>query len=106
MFLGFGAMNIVVYFVVGRLLVWTLQTSGITQWFWKRNKVLTELGDCDYCVGVWVFPVLSYILGINFLAPIYIPFLSEIITGMVSSFGTHIARVGWNAKYGITYLEN
>ncbi|KKN47169.1 hypothetical protein LCGC14_0665650 [marine sediment metagenome] len=99
-------MTLVVYFVFGRLLVWTLQTSGATKWLWKLNSYLTALGECDFCVGVWIFPFLAYIMGINFLAPIYIPFISEIITGIASSFATHLARMGWNAKYGITYLEN
>lgn len=93
-------MNLIIFFAVGRLLVWTLQTSGPTRKIWERSKFLTELASCDFCMGCWIFPFLVVIFDINFMSPIYVPIFTEIVTGIAASWITHIARIGFMNQYG------
>jgi len=89
---------------LGRLVVWTLQTSGLTKPFFKRHPLLEELRACDFCLGFWVFTPFAWALGLNILDPIYLPVFSEFITGLAVSFGVHLARVGWQNQYGFISL--
>jgi hypothetical protein len=97
-------MTLVVLGVLGRLLVWVLQTSGPTRRFWSLHPFLTELGLCDFCVGCWVFSLLAWPLRVNLLSPIYVPILSEIATGITFSFVSHLVAIGWRAKWGLEVL--
>lgn len=98
-------MNFVVLATLGRLLVWTLQTSGPTRRFWSLHPLLTELGECDFCVGCWVFSLLAWPLGVNLLTPVYIPALSEVVTGITFGFISHLAAIGWRSKWGTEVLD-
>lgn len=98
-------MTIVSMAVIGRLLVWVIQTSGPSKLIWKLHPILAELGECDFCVGCWVFALLAWLFSINLLEPIYVPVLSEIITGIVFSFVSHLAAMGWKARWGYEVLE-
>jgi hypothetical protein len=98
-------MRLLALVVVGRLVVWLFQTSGPTQRLWKLHPLLTDLGECDLCMGCWVFPLVAWALGVNLLEPVYIPVASQVLTGWLVSFGVHLARIGWNAKFGVTVLE-
>lgn len=96
---------IVTMAVVGRLLVWTLQTSGPSRRIWKLHPLLAEFGECDFCVGCWVYSLLAWAFSINVLAPLYIPIFSEIATGIAFAFVAHLAALGWTAKWGYEVLE-
>jgi len=98
-------MTIVTMAVLGRLLVWVLQTSGPTKRLWKLHPLLTELGECDFCMGVWVYVLLAFPFRVNLMSPIYFPFLSEIITGVAFAFVSHLASLGWRQKWGYEVLE-
>ena len=98
-------MKIVVMAVLGRLLVWTLQTSGPTRRLWKLNELLTEFGDCDFCMGCWVYSLMAWGFGINLIDPLYIPAFSEIATGIAFSFIAHLAALGWKSRWGFEVLE-
>lgn len=96
---------VIAYLVLGRLLVWTVQTSGPSRRIWALHPLLEELGDCDFCVGCWVFPLLALLLEVNLLAPVYVPAVSEIITGIATAFAVHLARLGWQSKFGVEVLS-
>jgi hypothetical protein len=100
-------MNLIVFAAIGRLLVWTIQTSGPTQRIkkWLNKEFIDELFECDFCLGFWVFTALAFLFEINILEPLYFPVFSEIITGQVASFVVHLARVGWTTKWGYEVLE-
>ena len=97
-------MTIVVLAALGRLLVWVTQTSGPTRRFWRLHPFLAELGACDFCVGCWVFSLLAWPLRVNLLAPVYVPVLSEVLTGIAFSFVSHLVSQGWRAKWGLEVL--
>ncbi len=98
-------MTIVSMAVLGRLLVWVLQTSGPTKRFWDLHPFLQELGECDFCTGCWVYTILAIMLDVNLTAPIYAPIASEVITGVTFAFVAHLATVGWRTKWGYEVLE-
>jgi len=98
-------MTIVSMAVLGRLLVWTLQTSGPTKRIWKLLPILEEFGECDFCIGCWVYALLAWLFSINLIEPIYVPVLSEIITGIAFSFAGHLMALGWKMRWGTEVLE-
>jgi len=98
-------MNLIAYAVVGRLLIWLWQTSGPTTRIWKLHPFLTEQAECDFCTGCWVYFALAFLFGQNWLAPIYVPVLSEFVTGVVASFIAHLASAGWQMKWGVVELR-
>lgn len=95
---------VLAYLVLGRLIVWTAQTSGPTRKLWALTPFLEELGACDFCLGCWIFPVLAWLFGVN-LTGFYIPVVTEAITGIATAFGMHLVRLGWQAKFGVEILE-
>ena len=89
---------------IGRLIVYTIQINGLTSQLFSIHPKLEELRDCDFCLGFWVFSLLAWAFGINLLAPVYIPVLSEAATGLIASFFVHLVRIGWTTKFGIVRL--
>ena len=92
--------------VLGRLVIWAVQTSGPTKRLWELHPILTELGECDFCIGFWVYLALAMVMGVNFLEPDYYPFVSEMVTAITASFGVHLARIGWTMKFGVMDLTD
>lgn len=97
-------MNLVVALVLTRLVIHLAQVSGPTRWFFRLHPFLAELGECDFCLGCWLAPLVVWLMGVNLLAPIYVPVASEIASGWLIAFGLHIGRIGWQAKFGTTVL--
>jgi len=46
------------------------------------------------------------LFGVNLLSPIYVPVVSEVLTGWMYAFGLHLARLGWQAKFGVTIISS
>ena len=99
-------MNLIAVLVLGRLVTWAFQTSGPTKKIWSLHPLLAELGECDFCLGVWVYLVLVAVVRINLLDPFYYPFVSEVVTAIALSFGVHLARIGWSMKFGVMDLTD
>lgn len=99
-------MILVAVLALGCLVTWTLQTSGPTQRIWSLHPLLTELGECDFCIGVWVYLVLVAVTRVNLLDPFYYPVVSEVVTAIALSFGVHLARIGWSMKFGVMDLTD
>jgi hypothetical protein len=99
-------MNLVAVLVLGRLITWAFQTSGPTKRIWSLHPLLEELGECDFCLGFWVYLGLLFIVRVNLLDPYYVPVASEIVTAVAFSFGVHLARIGWSMKFGIMDLTD
>ncbi len=97
-------MIFLVWLGIGRLTIYALQVNGLTRSLFSKYAKLEELVDCDFCLGFWVFSFLAWALGINLLAPVYIPALSETMSGLLASFFVHLVRIGWTSKFGITRL--
>ncbi len=51
-----------IFLLAGRLITWLLQTSGLMKPLWNKHKLLTELAECDLCLGFWVYLALAAFL--------------------------------------------
>ena len=87
----------------GGLITWMLQTNGLTRPLWQRHQLLAELGECDLCLGFWVFLGLGYTLETKSLG-IANKRTEPIIFAFIASFLTHIFRVGLKTKFGYTVV--
>jgi len=96
---------IIVIAVVGRLLIWLLQTSGLTKRLWQRHSILTELGECDLCLGTWTYTALAWAAHVNLFSPFYAAGISEVATGCALAFVTHLLRIGWTTRFGTLELD-
>jgi hypothetical protein len=97
-------MILLVWLLFGRLVTYTIQVNGLTRPIFSLHTKLEELRDCDFCLGFWVFSLLAWAFGINLLDPVYIPGLSEVLSGLAASFAVHLARLGWNDKFAEIHI--
>jgi hypothetical protein len=88
--------------VVGKTLIYTAQKfppfKKIKSPFWQ------ELFNCDFCLGVWVFTILSTLLR-QTLFTWYCPLVSELATGTILSLVVHIFSIGWQDKFGTIRVD-
>lgn len=57
--------------------------------------------ECDLCLGVWVYSILSGLFQIRLLEDVYwyVPLVSELITGCVTSYLVHLLTIGFREKH-------
>lgn len=88
------------FFMVGKLCIYMLQIFPPTKKLSQKWEFTKKLFECDLCLGVWVFWFLSYLFNMDYLADyFYVPILSELITGAITSFIMHLISVGWDTKF-------
>jgi len=92
--------------ITGRLVIWVLQTNGLTKPILEKHPKLKELVGCEFCLGCWVFMALSWALKANILEPVYVPGLCEFVTGITISFAVYLGRLGWNDRFGVIEFDN
>ena len=93
-----------IYLFVGKILIFFggkfAKENGITSGF------LGKLFACPLCWGFWAYTALSFLMGeIIFKDFYYIPFLSQVITGAISSFFVHLSTLGWREQFEIIIVE-
>lgn len=103
-------LDLLAFLLIGRLATFFLQKFPFSKlWLvgglFAEGKFLKSLFDCDLCLGFWVFLILSIVFD-AYLIQTRIDIISSILTGMVASFLVHVFAIGWQTKFGITYLEN
>jgi len=97
-------MVLITYFVVGRLLIWVLQTATLSKKIYLKSSLLTELFECDFCLGFWVFSILGYMMQVRLIE--IIPYFVDIVfTAIIASWLAYVFVAGWRTLYGTTYLE-
>jgi hypothetical protein len=70
----------------------------------EEGKFLQELFSCDLCLGVWVYTVLAFFFKANLYDMFYFPVVSELLTGMTTSFIMHLITAGWQSLYNVTVI--
>lgn len=95
--------QVAAYLLLGRLFIWTLQVAGPVRYFTNKSQFLSELFDCDFCLGVWVYWPVSSWMGVNLIMelPPVPEWFGYFVTALISSFIVHIARIGWEAKFHV-----
>jgi inner membrane protein involved in colicin E2 resistance len=98
--------NWLVYIILGRLLIWAWQEFPLPNSL-EENKVINKLHNCDFCSGVWIYSLFSYLMQLELLEPLgfnYVHVASELITGIVISFLIHIFIIGWKARFEVVVI--
>ena len=101
--------KLLVFLGVGSLLVFSLRKLPLPLLFpglFREGKFLEQLFGCDFCLGFWVYLVLSFFFRMNFLYEyFYIIIISEVLTAIMASFIMQLVSVGWKDLYSVVYLE-
>jgi hypothetical protein len=93
--------HFVEFLLVGRLLTWAIQTQGLPRRLWSWSSFLTELAECDFCLGFWIYLFLSVALAYNGLEEVWPePFwIVCVIQAILASFVMHVFVLGWRSKF-------
>lgn len=90
------------YLLTGRAVVWAISIARPTQWLWQL------FDGCEFCLGVWVYSVLSAIFKApNEAQPIshqalparYVVGMSELVIGILTSAAMYIFALGWRDRF-------
>jgi hypothetical protein len=65
----------------------------------EEGRFIYELFSCDLCLGVWVYTILAFFFKANIYDMFYFPVISEILTGITTSFIVHVFSAGWKSLY-------
>lgn len=90
-----------VYSAIGKLIIFIIQSFPLPEKI-EEHWFFGKLHRCDLCLGVWVFSIMAFFLKIDALQSLgfwYVPVLSEIVTGMATSFVVHLWTLGWKEKF-------
>jgi len=102
---------LIAYFVIGKLLIWTLQTADPVKWLYRMSSFTTELFECDFCLGCWVYTAIGFIMDLNIFSPklswmgLNLHPIGIIVTAIGASFLMHLISLGWTTKFGTIHVE-
>lgn len=66
------------------------------------SKFIRTLLACGLCWGFWVYSGLSFLLGEHLFSDyFYVPVVSQLVTGGISSLLVHLVSVGWKEQFSI-----
>jgi hypothetical protein len=98
------SISFIVYVVVGKLLIFFGQKFP----YFINSKIefVRKLFECDMCLGFWIYFVLAAFLKVRLFDDVYVyvPLLSEIITGCATSFAMHLLSIGWREKFSTVII--
>jgi hypothetical protein len=97
----------IIFVLIGRLLIFFAQK------FFKQNELekrtfpfVQRLFSCNLCLGVWAYTILAFIFRLNALNELpYIPVLTELITGCVTSYLVHVIEMGWRSENEVIVIK-
>lgn len=94
----------ILFLIVGRLLIF------IGSKFYKQNEInikfFNKLFSCNLCLGVWVYMIMSALLGyyvFSDFAP-YVPVLSELMAGCFSSAMVFYLENGYRSLHEVVVI--
>ncbi len=99
-----GLSEFLLYLAVGRLLTWLLQVNGLTRRLWRLHPLLTELGECDLCLGFWIYLTLSLSWRRGLFA-VWPRSVESAALAAIATFAAHLLRLGWQSKFGVAVIE-
>lgn len=96
----------ILFLVIGRIVIHVWQEFRLPDSL-EKHKWIKKLHVCDLCGGVWIYTILSFFMGVDLLGALlftYVPIVSEVVTGILISWLTHIFIMGWKARYEIVVV--
>lgn len=92
------------YLAVGRLVTWLLQVNGLARRLWRLHPLLTELGECDLCLGFWIYLALS-LPWQRELFGVWPRSVESVALAAIATFAAHLLRLGWQSKFEVAVIE-
>jgi len=72
----------------------------------ELDGFIGKLLTCGLCGGFWVYTLLSFLLGeVYFRELFYVPILSQVASGAISSLLVQLISVGWKAQFETIIIE-
>jgi hypothetical protein len=93
----------VLFLLTGRLLIWFIQTNGLMKPIKDLHPLIAELNECDLCLGFWVFLIMSATVKRK-CSDTFPGWFGLVIQAAFSAFVTHLVRLGWHSKFGVTVI--
>lgn len=93
--------NWIIFLLVGRVLIYLWFQLPLPDTL-ENHRAIAKLHMCDLCAGFWIYGFLSFFMALSLLEALgftYVPIVSEIVTGSVVSFLTHIFTIGWKERF-------
>jgi len=91
--------ELVGFLLLGKLSIYLLQifppAKKLTQ---RLGQTAQHFFECDLCLGVWVYFILSELFDYSVLDTPY-KLINWFLTGAILSFIAHIFALGWKAKF-------
>lgn len=95
--------SFLVFVLVGKVLIF------LGDKFARANDLTGFMGrllTCGLCSGTWAYTILSLLLGERlFVEYFYVPLLSEIVTGGITSILVHLIHEGWKSQFEIIEIS-
>ncbi len=91
------------YLLVGRLFIYLIRLFPPIVRLLERYEDTEKLLNCDLCLGVWTYTILSGIMNIQIIENMNI--FGYLLTGSVSSFIMYLVVKGWNQEYSGYIIE-
>jgi len=91
------------HLLVGRLLIWLVQTNGLSKPIWDLHPTLAELGECDLCLGFWGFLAMAILTG-KPMFDLWPSWFDYVVQAAISTFVVSLVRLGWHSKFGVTVI--
>ena len=94
-------LNWILFAVIGKILIYFWMKFPLPQFL--NTKFIAGLHECGLCSGFWFFATLSALLRIDLLSSwfemFYVPGLSEIVTGAITSYVVHLLSIGFSEQH-------
>lgn len=113
-----SVLDYLIFLSVGRLLIWLLQSNGLTRRLaaWDPRDLppggirlsftwWAELIDCDLCLGFWVYLIALFVSGPQTaIFGLWPDWFEVIVLASVSTMLTHLVVLGWKQKFTTTII--
>lgn len=87
---------IVFVFLLGKLVIWTLQTQAVFDPI-RKIKFIQEMLMCDFCTGFWVYLVFALLFGQALTAPLPWNPATLLLEALLDSYIMHLVSRGFSA---------
>jgi hypothetical protein len=97
----------ILFLIIGKIVIHIWMQFEFPD-FLKKNHWLSKLHGCPLCSGVWIYTILSFFLGVDLLSVtlfIYVPIVSEIVTGILAGWAVWLFSLGWSSAYDVVIIE-
>jgi len=85
------------FLLVGRLFIYLMRLFPPIVRLLEKHEDTKKLLNCDLCIGVWTYTILSGIMNIQIIDNMNI--FGYLLTGSVSSFIMYLVVEGWNQVF-------